>query len=57
VLGFDVSVISLDQTRVFVLMSVCVALLAVVTNVKFMPRMSPRIVGVVVFLFLPYPGL
>lgn len=57
VLALGVSVISLDQTRVFALASMYVVLLAVVTNAKVMSQMSGRMIGVVVVLVLLYPGI
>ena len=57
VLALGVSVISLDQTRVFALVSLYVVLMAVVTNARLMSQVSARMVGVVVILFLLYPGI
>ena len=57
VLALGLSVISLDQTRVFALVSLYVVLLAVVTNAKLISQMSARMSGVVAVLFLLYPGI
>jgi hypothetical protein len=57
VLALGVSVISLDQTRVFALVSLYVVLMSVAMSARCMSRVSVRMVGVVVALFLLYPGI
>jgi hypothetical protein len=56
-LALTMSVVALDQTRVFALSSLYVVLFAVVLNRDFVASLSTRIVGALALAFLLYPGI